>query len=127
MTAAAQQPDLIARAHEAWGEPPDWVLVLAEACMETTQTAVADQVGYSPSVIGQAIGKTYRGDMSRVEDRVRGALLREKVRCPVLVEVTRDECLNWQKERFSTASGLNIKMHRACRSGCPNSRLAKEF
>ncbi|MEM1284924.1 MAG: transcriptional regulator [Pseudomonadota bacterium] len=123
MSLTNERPDLIARARDAWGKPPEWVLVLAEACMEATQTAVADEVGYSPSVIGQAIANTYQGDMSRVEARVRGALMKEKVRCPVLVEVTRDECLNWQKKPFSTASGLNVKMHRACRAGCPNSRL----
>jgi DNA-binding transcriptional regulator YdaS (Cro superfamily) len=127
MSSRLDKPDLVARAHDAWGNPPDWIIALAETAMATSQSAVAKVVGYSSSVVSQAISKTYAGDMATVEERVRGALLKEKVACPELVEVTRDECLNWQKKPFAATSGLRVKMYRACRSGCPHSRLSKEY
>lgn len=122
-----QKPDLVGRAHKAWnGSPPDWVLELAKAAMRTNQRVVADKIGYSSSVVSQAISRTYAGDISRVEEKVRGALMKQKVSCPVLVEVTRDTCLNWQKKPMAGTSSLRMKMYRACRSGCPHSRLSKE-
>ncbi|MEM6384362.1 MAG: transcriptional regulator [Pseudomonadota bacterium] len=128
MSAAFQRIDFVARAYEAWGDdPPEFILELAVACRDASQTAVAKRIGYSSSVVSQAISRTYRGDMNLVEERVRGALMQETVRCPVLVEVTRDECHNWQKKPFASTSGLRVKLYRACRSGCPHSRLQQEY
>jgi uncharacterized protein involved in cysteine biosynthesis len=125
---ALVKTDLVARAHEGWdGNPPDWVLELARAAMDTNQTAVAKRIGYSSSVVSQAISNTYNGDIARVETRVRGALLKEKVNCPVLVQVARHDCLDWQKKPWAPTSGLRVKLYRACRSGCPHSRLEKEY
>lgn len=122
---ATQKPDLIARAHEGWGDtPPDWIIELAKAAMETNQRVTGDKIGYSSSVVSQAISRTYAGDIDRVEEKVRGALMKQKVSCPILVEVARDTCLNWQKKPIAGTSSLRMKMYRACRSGCPNSRLS---
>lgn len=127
MSAAVQRVDLVARARDAWGEPPEWVVELAEACMRTSQRQVAARIGYSSSVLSQTISRTYAGDMSLVEERVRGALLQVTVACPMVGEMGRNVCLDWQKKPFAATSGNRVKMYRACRSGCPHSRLPKEF
>lgn len=119
--------DLMARARAGWGEPPQWVVALAEHAMATSQRAVGDLIGYSGSVVSQAISNTYPGDIDRVAEKVRGALLQEEVTCPVLGPVRLNDCHAWQKKPRSTANSLNIRMFRACRSGCRHSRLTTEF
>lgn len=112
-----------------WPAPaPDWVRVLAERCDATgSQREVAKTVGYSPAVVSHILRNSYTGNLANVEARVRGALLGETVACPVLGEISRDACLDEQKRPFSTGSGLRVRLHRACRSGCPNSRLGRDL
>lgn len=121
---AKQRPDNIARAEIAWGETmPDWVHVLAEACNMESQAAVAKRIGYSGSTVNQVLANTYAGDLDRLEQIVRGALMAETVICPRLGETSRDVCLGWQRRPFSTASSNAVAMYQACRSGCPHSRI----
>jgi len=108
-------------ARQAWGDPPpDWVAVLAEACQTRSQGLVAKRIGYSASVVSQILRGSYRGDLQRVEMAVRGALMAEEVRCPVLGDIARDVCLHHQKRGFDCTSALRARIYRACRSGCPN-------
>ena len=109
----------------AWGDTaPDWVMVLAEACAKTSQTAVAKKVGYSPPTISAVLGNSYRGDMNRVEMMVRGALIGETVLCPALGTMPKNECLDWQAKPYAATSSHRVAMYRACRDGCPYSRNA---
>ena len=115
--------DNVARAREAWGTAPDWVLVLAEACNMENQTAVGKRMNYSGSTISQVLSNTYPGDMDRLEQVVRGVLMAETVICPRLGETSRNVCQQWQRRPFSTASSNAVAMYQACRAGCPHSRL----
>lgn len=124
MTAPEKQTP-IERAADAWGaDMPEWVRAIAEACQRETQAAVGKRIGYSAATVSQIVSNTYRGDLSRCEEMVRGALLAETVDCPILQDISRNVCLTWQKRPFSTASANAVRMHQACRSGCPHSRLA---
>lgn len=116
--------DNLAKAREAWGNPaPDWIEVLAEAANATTQSAVGERIGTGGSTISQLLSNTYPGDVAKFETIIRGRLMAETVDCPILQAIGRDVCLGWQKRPFSTASGNAVRMHQACRSGCPHSRL----
>ena len=42
---------------------------------------------------------------------------------PVLGEIRRDTCLDWQAKPFAITSAHRTRMHRACRDGCPHSHL----
>ncbi|PZR89669.1 MAG: transcriptional regulator [Stutzerimonas stutzeri] len=116
------------KARLAWGDPlPEWVEALAEACNADTQAAVGRKLGYSGTAVSLVLSNKYgAGDMERFEGVVRGALMAETVPCPVLQDISRDRCLYWQGRPFSTASGNSVRMHQACRSGCPHSRLKAE-
>lgn len=117
--------DHVAKAHTAWGENvPAWIVILAEACNRSSQSAVAKDLGYSGSAISLVIGNNYNGDLVRIEQMVRGALMAETVRCPILGELERNVCEAWQRKPFATTSSHRIRMHQACRSGCPNSRIS---
>lgn len=115
----------IDKARVAWnGEIPDWIVILAEACDRESQSAIARKVGYSPSAISQVLSNTYQnGDIARVEQAVRGALMSETVDCPVMGEMPHNTCIQWQRKPFATTNSHRIRMHQACRSGCKFSHL----
>lgn len=124
MTVAARKTtDFVARAREGWGEAPDWVLVLAEACATSTQAAVAKQLGYSASAISATLVNSYRGDVGEIAERVRGLLMAAEVECPRKGRMNRNTCLQWQAKPFAPTSSDRVAMFRACRSGCPHSKL----
>jgi hypothetical protein len=119
--------DFVAKAHAAWGEAmPKWVRVLAEEANRTNATLAARRIGYSLAVLSHVFSRNYRGDMSKVEARVRGALMGETVTCPVVGEIGRDRCLSEQAMGNTGASSIRAKLFRACRGGCPHSRLTRE-
>ncbi|QND45232.1 transcriptional regulator (plasmid) [Rhizobium lusitanum] len=118
--------DHIAKVKIAWGDDtPEWIVALAEACNRSSQSAVAKDLGYSGPVISQVLSNKYQnGDLTRVEQMVRGALMAETIICPIMGEMARDVCQSWQKKPFGTASSHRVRMYTACRSGCPHSRIS---
>ena len=116
------------RAGRAWGRPlPEWVQALAEACDEGTQAGAARTIGYSPATVNQVLAGTYKGNLEAVEGAVRGAYLEMTVACPVLREIPRNRCLAIQRQPLASTSPLRVRLWRACRSGCPNSRIGVQL
>lgn len=117
--------DPVEKAAAAWGDLPDWVLVLAETCQKMSQSAVAKLIDYSPAVVSSVLSKTYRGDVSKVEAQVRTFLMAESINCPVLGTIQRKSCLDWQAKPYAATSSHRVTMYRACRDTCPHSRISK--
>jgi hypothetical protein len=114
------------KATAAWnGAPPDWIVALAERADANGLQGAGAAIGYSPSAVSGVLAGKYGGDLVRIEEKVRGALMGLTVECPVLGTMDRSACLDWQKKPLSIGSSLNTQMHRACRSGCPHSRIAR--
>lgn len=111
----------IIQAH--WVSPPDWLQILADECQASSQAKVAKRLGYSAATVSLVLKGTYSGDLQKVEQAVRGALMRQTVACPVLGDIPAQDCLGHQKAPFSTASPERVRLYRACRSGCPHSRI----
>lgn len=128
LTAPRFKHDNVAKAAASWGEHmPPWVVALAEACNSTTQTAVAKRLGYSSTVVSLVLSNNYgNGDIARIEQMVRGALMAETVSCPRLGGIARNDCLEWQAKPFAPTSTHRVEMYRACRNGCAHSRLVQE-
>jgi hypothetical protein len=103
--------------------PPDWVLALAEYVDQpgVRLKGASGALGYSTAVISTVIVGAYKGDVARVEEKVRGLLMGLTVDCPVLDEISRNTCLDWQKKPRAQTSSLRARMYRACRS-CPHFR-----
>lgn len=117
---AATAVDYPAKARTSWGEPiPAWVLRLAEEARAISASAVAERLGYRPSVISEVISRTYRGRYDRVETAVRGALMGETVDCPVVGEIGTDRCRIEQKEPFRATSAMRAQLFHACQT-CSN-------
>ena len=120
---SAPKDTALARATAAWPDLPAWVEELARYVDARGLKAAGQKVGYSASTLSEVIGKKYKGTLSKVEARVRGALMGETVDCPQLGDMTRDRCLDWQGKPYAQTSSLRVAMYHACRSGCPHSRL----
>lgn len=113
-------------AAESWGAPlPDWIGAVVAECERTNRARTAARLGYSPSVVSGLLARNYRGDMQRVEAKVRGALMQEVVACRgrMGIEIGRDVCLNDQRMDNTGTSALRTRIYHACRSGCPHSRI----
>ncbi len=123
--AGATGVDHVARAIERWGNPPDWIIILAEACSRSGQKAVGEIIKYSPATVSQVLSNSYRGDLTTLESMVRGVLMSEIVACPILGQMAMDVCSSWQKKPFLPTSSHRVRMFQACRSGCPNSRISE--
>ena len=101
----------------AWGDTaPEWVVTLAEACAESSQNKVAEQLGRSAPLVSQVLAKRYPGDLADVEARVRGVFMNGTITCPELGEMSSKECRDWRQKarRFGNANMLRVRMYRAC-------------
>jgi hypothetical protein len=114
--------DFLAKARAAWGdELPAEIEALASACNETTATGVARQVGVSTGLVSHLLAKRYPGDVVAVFAKIRGALIGERVACPILGDIRLDHCLVEQKRPFAATNSTRARLYHACRT-CPNRR-----
>lgn len=119
--------DFLDKAQSAWGDamPPE-VKALAIEANRTTSARAAKRIGYSPAVVSHLFVNRYPGDIGRVFTKIRGALMGETVTCPVVGEIGIDRCLAEQKMGNTGASSIRAALYRACRGGCPHSRINPE-
>ncbi|MEO0034388.1 MAG: hypothetical protein RLZZ501_411 [Pseudomonadota bacterium] len=111
------------RARAAWGDPPDWVEALAQACDDASQANVARLLGVSAALVSGVLRARYQGSMAAAEQRVRGVLLAATVSCPVVGELAADACLIHQRAPWAPHNPARIAFFRACRAGCPHATL----
>ena len=106
-----------------------WMRALRDAIAAHGLTATARQLGVSPSMISQAVKGVYKGNIARLQTLVEGSLLTETVSCPVLGDLAKHKCLQHQERplAFATANPIKAQLYRACRAGCPYSRLPREY
>lgn len=125
-TGPASGGTYLARAMIAWtAKKPDWVKTLAmaadaEAAKGGSLRTLGDRLTISGSTLSAVLGKTYAGNLDRIEAKVRGKLMSAIVDCPALgMDISRADCANNQTMKASTASPDRFKLARACPK-CPN-------
>jgi len=108
---------------------PEWLMALKTACLDTSQAAVARRLGVSPSAINQVLKGVYKGNVNRIQTLVEGCYLQHTVPCPIAGDIPKQKCLEHQARdvRMATVNPLFSRLYRACRSGCPYSRLPREY
>jgi len=104
-------------------ETPRWLLELRNQCRKKPQTKVAAELGYSPATVNQVLAGKYKGSLARVAETVCSVYLGETVICPVMGELEKHRCRQFQKEPFAATNPVRVRRYRACRMGCPNSQL----
>lgn len=99
----------------------DWVAALRAEAQRTSITAAAKVIGYSPAVVSQVLQGRYPGDLRRVEQAVSGAFMGATVECPVIGELARNRCVEYQRRAsdFAATNPLRVALSRAC-ARCPN-------
>jgi DNA-binding transcriptional regulator YdaS (Cro superfamily) len=105
----------------------DWIHELRVASTPTpadprrSQATAAAKIGYSPSVVNQVLKGTYKGDLKSVQRAVEGALMGATVECPVIGELSRARCIEYQRAGFRATNPMRVALSRACPT-CPNRR-----
>lgn len=119
--------DFVAKARTAYpAGVPDFVEALAWEANRTSLAATAKAIGYTGGLVSAVIANKYGAGTERIETMVRGALMHETVVCPILGEIGRDRCLDEQGKSNRATSSIRSKLYRACRNGCPHSRIKTE-
>ncbi|RWC58894.1 transcriptional regulator [Mesorhizobium sp.] len=112
----------VEKAIDAHGSPlPDWLEELARFADANDLGVAGECISYSRSAVSTIISGKYPGDIARVEQMVRGALMALTVECPVLGEIGRDQCLTEQKEPFRATSRHRAQLFHQCKI-CPQRR-----
>ena len=109
-------------ARSCWGDAiPDYVVVLAEECGRSTQSAVAKRLNRSATLVSNVLRNKYTGDMAAVEDVVRGVFMGRCVTCPALGQISTAACRDWQAKgrTFGNENSERVRMFKACRK-CPH-------
>lgn len=99
-----------------------WITALRAACDSSSQTTVATRIGYSSPVVNAVLRNKYKGDLSRVQRAVEGALMGAQVACPVLGEIPRNRCVEYQRGGESSHP-MRVLLARTCPT-CPNNLSA---
>lgn len=104
----------------------DWIDELRAECERTSQSAAAQKIGYSVAVVNRVIRGVYKGDLARVEQAVRGALMGATVDCPVVGEIPRHRCIDHQRRAKDKAATnpMRVQLAKACQH-CPQSYQSK--
>lgn len=107
----------------------DWLTALREACQASSQSAVARRLGVSATMVNQALKGAYKGDIERLQGLVEGSLMSQTVDCPATGDMPKHKCLEHQGRPRGMAfvNPYFSKLYRACRSGCPHSKLPQEY
>lgn len=101
---------------------PDALVALQQAVKQYgTQVAVAEELGISAAAVNQCLHNKYRGDTASIELRIRGALMKVNVQCPVLGQLSTKDCLDNQTRKVTFTNPLRVRLAKACAS-CPNRR-----
>lgn len=104
---------------------PDWITVLDNQCKARTQSAVADELGYSPTVISQVLKGNYSGDNTKVEAKVRGMYMGAMVQCHIVGgAIPRNRCIEQQGRPFAATNPLRVQLYHACPT-CKNNTKPK--
>jgi hypothetical protein len=103
----------------------DWIEALAAEVKRSSLAKAGRKIGRSAATVHRIINHTYNCDSSLIEQRVRGALMNQTVRCPVLGEINRLACQENQERPFAATNPQRVAVWKACRAGCPNSKHEK--
>ena len=101
-----------------------WLEVLRTHRQTHGGKKTAEVIGYSATVVSQVLSGTYKGDMKAVQQKVEGALMGVTVDCPVIGELPRNRCLEYQRLPFAASNPLRVRFTSACPK-CPNRRGAE--
>jgi hypothetical protein len=102
----------------------DWLSALRAYNKAHGGKKTAATIGYSTGVVSGVLGGKYKGDLKAVQQKVEGSLMGLTVDCPVIGELPRNRCLEYQRRGFAATNPMRVALSKACPK-CPN-RLGGE-
>jgi hypothetical protein len=84
-----------------------------------SQRAAAKALNVSQTVVNQALKGSYMGNLDNLTRRIRGALMDQTHRCPVLGELNDKQCLDQQSRPLVFTNPLRARIYHACKT-CPH-------
>ena len=107
----------VEKAIAAWGEPPRYIMILAEHCDRSSQRRVADQAGLSSAYISKLINRCYEASYDEAERIILARFSGDTVTCPIFgAQIALRTCI---RQRRYEGPVVNM-LHRQWRLHCPN-------
>lgn len=103
----------------------EWVAALAAECRRTSQANTARRLGVSPAVVNQALQGSYKGNLRRVQRLVEGAFMGVTVDCPVVGDLPRDRCIEYQGRPFAATNPMRVQLYCTC-PDCPHNEKNRD-
>ncbi|NPA72702.1 MAG: XRE family transcriptional regulator [Gammaproteobacteria bacterium] len=91
-----------------------WFIALKEALQTTSQAKLAAKCGISGTAVNQVLKGAYPGSIENVAEKVKGALLKQSVVCPVLDVITTDICASHRNKGFMPNNPMRVSLYKAC-------------
>ena len=103
------------RARIAYGEPPEWILVLARECDASDQKQVGARIGRSGGYISLNLSKKYPARMTEAERLVRSLIASDRIECPLFGNMPLVRCIRTRRRKGAPTNNLD----RMAASHCP--------
>jgi len=100
---------------------PEWLAELRAFYAAHGGKKTAAKIGYSTAVVSGVLSGKYKGDLKSVQQKVEGSLMGRTVLCPVVGDLPRDRCIEYQRQPFAATNHMRVQFSRACPK-CPNRR-----
>lgn len=98
----------------------DWTDDLQDAVDDYGQSEVARRLGCSPATVHQLrTGQYGASTVAQWKARFRAEFGEGMVECPVLGEITREQCSMHRKRDFAATNPLRVRLFHACKT-CKN-------
>ncbi len=103
---------------QPWAREP-WVETLRRAVRRFGLSEVAERLGCSTATVSLLRNGTYSSPIEKWRERVLAEFERDVVDCPVLGEITPEECRFHRTRSFGATNPTRVRLARTCPT-CPN-------
>ena len=101
----------------------NWLQVLKDEVAKQGMRSVAEKLGVSKATVSQVVNDKYKASTHVIQQRVEGVFMASTVICPILDEIPLNQCLEHQSRKFAATNHVRVALYKACRNGCPNSKI----
>jgi hypothetical protein len=97
----------VERARTAYGEPPEWILVLARECDRSDQKQVGARIGRSGGYISRILSNKYPARMTEAERLVLSLIASDRVECPLFGNMPLVRCMRTRRRKGAPTNNID--------------------
>lgn len=101
----------------------NWLSTLKAEVEKQGMRTVAERLGVSKATVSQVVNDKYKASTHTIQQRVEGVFMASTVDCPILDEIPLNVCLEHQARKFAATNHVRVALYKACRNGCPHSKI----